>query len=484
MKNYIGAILYSGLLIPSYLFAQYTKNDWGVYFGGAKDEYLEEVAVDSGGNALIVGRTKSTSGVATALAHQTVYGGGPSDAFLAKYDPDGHLLWSTYFGGAGKDNAFAVSVDGGDNITIGGLTNSLTGIATPGSHQSAFGGGGDDGFVAKFDPNGQLLWSTYFGGPSGEWILGIAHDAASNVYVTGFTGSASGIATAGAYQDTFVGKPMDCFWAKLDPNGVVAFSTYFGAVGEDRPHDIQVDPLGNVILAGTTPSKTGMATAGAYQETMAGAVDAFVSKWTGGGQLIWSTYYGGTLADRGRECYTDSEGSIYLTGFTQSSSGIATAGTYQELITPASGGGIPSQEAYLVKFDTNGQRIWGTYFGGTGNEYGRGLRITQDHRVVISGATGSATQIASADAYQPHKGGGSDAYLAVFSTDGAYLGSTYYGGAGAEPYQTASYGPAVAIDAQGNVYLSPTSSSTDLPALNGPAGGYDAVLTKFAAAIP
>lgn len=86
-------------LCQSPLFAQCTQNDWAVYLGGTAYDYVEEVAVDISGNAIITGKTKSTSGVATPGAYQTKYGGGGADAFVSKFDPAGTLLWSTYLGG-------------------------------------------------------------------------------------------------------------------------------------------------------------------------------------------------------------------------------------------------------------------------------------------------------------------------------------------------------------------------------------------------
>src|SRR5580765_6895816 len=80
--------------------AQYSDNLWGVYYGGSSSEYVEEIAVDPFGNAIITGRTSSKSGIVTAGAYQTNYGGGTSDAFVAKFDSTGSLLWSSYFGGS------------------------------------------------------------------------------------------------------------------------------------------------------------------------------------------------------------------------------------------------------------------------------------------------------------------------------------------------------------------------------------------------
>jgi hypothetical protein len=463
------------------LFAQYRYNNWGAYFGGTGYEYVEEVATDAAGNVIITGKTKSKTEITTTGAYQAKYGGGNCDAFVAKFDSAGTLLWSTYFGGTLMDYAYAISVDLNNNIYIGGRTSSTKSIATPNVHQTVFGGSVDDGFIAKFSPEGALLWSTYYGGNSGDWVLTLTNDPAGNLYAAGYTGSTVGIATPDAYQTSYAGY-MDFYLVKFDPDGKRIFSTYFGKSGEDRPHDLQIDDDGNIIMIGTTPSD-GMATSGAYQEACGGRLDVSISKWTSSGQLIWSTYYGGDGDDRGRECSIDDDGNIYVTGFTNSENSISTSGSHQPAIDKSKGSPIHF-DTYLVKFNANGELQWGTYFGGSHHEYGRGIHITPVNTILISGVSSSSSNIASSDGFKPAKTGPNDAYVAEFSVDGYYLGASYYGGSKAEPYEM-GYGPSIDLDAAGNLYLATTSLSSDIPNAHNSIHSvdsidtYDAVLTRF-----
>jgi hypothetical protein len=482
-------LLCLGLMIlfgkTSQVTAQYSHNDWSVYFGGINNEYAEEIATDPSGNIIMTGLAKSNADIATPGAHQTKYGGGASDAFVAKYDIGGNLLWSSYLGGSAAEFAYAVSTDLQGNIYIGGKSTSTNNISTPGSHQPVYGGGGNDGFISKFSPDGVLLWSTYFGGKTGDWVLTLANDAEGNVYASGFTGSTKSIATPGAYQSTYAGN-MDCYLAKFSPDGQLLWSTYFGGTGEDRPHDVHVDREGNVILAGTTPGN-GMTTTGAYQEVSAGKLDAFIAKWSTNGDLLWSTLYGGSDYDRSREFALDDEGNIYMTGFTLSVNGIATPGAYQPQLMPAKAGSTPTFDSYLVKFSPDGELVWGTYLGGSKDEFGRGVCLTPQGNVIVSGVTASTSNIASSDAFQKQKNGVNDAYIASFTQDGSFIGGTYFGGTGSEPYDL-GYGPAVATDAFGNIYLAPSTNSSDIPnAKNSFHPGtsttmYDGVLAHFSAA--
>lgn len=464
-----------------HVFAQCASNDWSTYLGGTKYEYAEEIATDVQGNSVITGKTQSASLVATPGAYQTKLSGG-SDAFVAKYDQAGNLLWSTYFGGPKLDYAYAIAVDLNCNIFIGGRAESSTGMTTPGSLQAVYGGGPNDGFVAKFSPDGDLLWCTYYGGKSGEWILGLATDPTGNIYITGYTGSTTGIATEGA-QQTVHGGEMDCFILKLDADGRRQFCTYFGGEGEDRPHDIQVDQEGNIFHFATTPSDSGMTTPDAFQVKNGGRLDLSVSKWTSTGQLLWATFVGGKGDDRARECFPDDEGNIYLTGFTNSEKSIATDGAYQTTIHPDPNGKLLF-DAFIIKFDGDGHRLWGTYYGGTKKEYGRGLRITDRNTILISGVACSKDYMSTAGAFQTKRKGQSDAYLAEFSATGQLIAATYFGGSESEPYEI-GYGPSIDLDAEGNVYMALTTNSSDIPnAMDTFHIGetdkmYDVVLTRF-----
>lgn len=136
------------------------------------------------------------------------------------------------------------------------------------------------------------------------------------------------------------------------------WATYYGGADQDAGYKISTDASGNVYMTGQTSSATGIATAGAFQNTYGGGVDAYLVKFDGAGNRLWATYYGGSGADFGYGVKTDAAGNIYLTGYTESTSGIATVGAHQTVY-----GG--SNDAFLVKFDSNGNRLWGTYYGGS-----------------------------------------------------------------------------------------------------------------------
>ncbi|HRD40161.1 MAG TPA: SBBP repeat-containing protein, partial [Bacteroidia bacterium] len=110
---------------------------WSTYYGTIVDDHAYGCAVDNSGNVYISGDTQSPANIATSTAHQTVFGGGITDAFLAQFGPTGALQWATYYGGSADDIGQQCSTDNLGNIYLIGNTYSTNDIATIGSHQTS-----------------------------------------------------------------------------------------------------------------------------------------------------------------------------------------------------------------------------------------------------------------------------------------------------------------------------------------------------------
>ncbi len=329
---------------------------WATYFGGSGGDGGNGIAVDGSGNIVITGNTTSTTGIATTGAYQVnlvAY----SDAFIANFSASGALQWATYYGDGGTEYGYGIAVDGSGNIIITGSTASSSGIATSGSHQSSFGGGVTDAFIAKFDASGVLQWATYYGGSGNDNSYGIAVDGSGNIVITGITASTSGITTSGAYQTSYGGN-YDAFIAKFNASGVRQWATYYGGSGDDRDLGIDVDGSGYIIITGRTTSASGIATSGAYKTSISGTWDAFIAKFNTSGARQWATYYGGSGNDEGYGIAVDGSGNFVVTGQTASTTGIATSGAYQTsfgggtwdafVASFTAGGGLPVK---LISFD-------------------------------------------------------------------------------------------------------------------------------------
>ncbi len=454
--------------------------DWSTYYGGSGDDFAYAIALDSIDNIYVAGGTVSPNNIATTGSFDTVFSKAWVDGYIGKFDSTGSkLLWGTYYGGGpGNVDISGLVLDAGDNIYVTGCSQFSPSTVTPGAYKTNYTGGtGYNAMVAKFNSTGTaLLWGTYYGGNGPEISYGIAIDSGHNVYITGYTYSTKGIATAGAY-DTVCGGVADVFVAKFNPTGSkLLWGTYYGGTGYDAAYSIALDSNNNAYITGQTASKTGISTAGSYQPVFGGNIDAFVAKFNStGSKLLSGTYYGGTATDEGSSLILDKNNNIYINGISSSTAGIATAGAYQ--IT--CGGGY---DAFTAKFNNTGTNLlWGTYFGGTGNDEGGGIALDGYSNVWETGLTSSTSNIATPGTYQAAYGGGSfDAYVARFNPNvSSLMAATYYGDTGTDE------GLIMAIDSKINVFIAGTTSSVSHFATPGAyqttygGGGYDAYIARF-----
>ncbi len=390
-------------------------------------------------------------------------------------DPNPTLDWGTYYGGSAADEGYGISCDADGNVFVTGYSVSTTGIATAGSHQEIFAGSGDV-FIVNFNSNGVRQWGTYYGGSGYDCGKGITFDINGNIFVTGGTESSTGIATSGAHQESYAGVDVDAFVVKFNSDGVRQWGTYYGGSEYEYGWGISCDGNGNVFVTGATYSVTGIATIGAHQESYAGGVvDAFVVKFNSDGVRQWGTYYGGSEYDHGYGISCDTVGNIFVTGYTQSTTGIATIGAHQE----TNAGGVYYEDAFIVKFNSNGVRQWGTYYGGSGNEEGHGISCDRNGNVFVTGGTHSTTGIATIGAHQETYTSPGDAFVVKFNSNGVRQWGTYYGG------NEGDQGFGISCDTVGNVFVTGYTYSTNGIATIGAhqetySGGYeDAFVVKF-----
>jgi len=449
---------------------------WGTYYGGTGHDQ-GECAVDKAGNVFLAGGTSSLSNIASAGSYQDTLAGN-SDGFLAKFDAAGQRQWGTYFGSSGVDYANSCCIDKNNNIYLAGYTNSTSGIASPGAHQIIYGGGQDDGFLAKFDQTGSRIWGTYYGGQFIDYGNSVTMDKNGMVFLCGTTHSDTGIATPGSYQQYIIDSAT-AFLVKFDSNGVRQWGTYYGK--NDGGSYCAVDISGNVFVAGETSSQTNIASPGAFQTIYGGVQDAYLAKFTTGGQRVWATYYGGSNQDWGNGCNIDSLGNVCLVGGTWSSDGIASPGCYQ----PINRG---YYDAFIVKFDSLGQRLWGTYYGGTNNEIADFCTFGAGNDIYIVGNTWSFDHISTPDAYQTVFGGGfDDGFLVKFNANGERQWGTYYGGSGRDQFANCIYVKDDTIYAAGETYSPDNIASVGAwqeTFGGGTYGNYDAMLIKFLECCP
>ena len=436
---------------------------WGTYYGGENIEFSSSVFVKDG-YVYWAGTTYSTNNIASSGAYQNAIGSLPNggyDSFFTKLNPDGTRVWGTYYGGELLDDINQIKVSNNDDIYIVGSSLSSANISNPGSHQPQK-GDYTDAFLAKFDTNGIRQWGTYYGNEGDDRAYSLSIDSNEYIYISGATSSKNNIATIGSFQSVLYGghtnnQIYDGFIAKFNSNGVREWGTYYGGDESDIIEDSKLDSNGNLIFLGITNSSNNISTPNTYQEVIA-KTDGFLVKFDTNGNRIWGTYFGGNNYDFFYNLGIDSNDNLYCFGQTDSTLNIATTGVFQEVYKqnhlntdgciikfdpngfriwgsyffPGTYGGSVSKKGdiyftgivengftatpnafiefqnsgnettYLVKFNTNGQREWATYFGGNGYDYTNLTAVDDDFNIYLAGATNSKTKIATPNTYQPN----------------------------------------------------------------------------------
>ncbi|WP_052807314.1 DUF7948 domain-containing protein [Risungbinella massiliensis] len=424
---------------------------YSTLLGGSSDDLAFGIDIDLIGNAYVTGSTLSTNFPFTPGAFDTTYNGN-GDAFVTKLNTLGNaLVYSTFIGGSGVDQALAIAVDNFGQAYITGSTNSTDFPFTVGAVDTSP-NGGFDAFVTKLNIFGNaLVYSTYLGGSGEDVGRGIAVDLFGNAYVTGRTNSTNFPFTPGAFSTTNSGG-TDAFVTKINPSGsALVYSTYLGGVGGDEARAIAVDQFGNAYVAGITAAPFPV-TPGAFDTTPNGGTDGFVSKLNpSGSALVYSTYLGGNANDSIDGIAVDQAGNAYVTGGTNSNDFPVTEFAYDVVFNGFS-------DAFVTKLNPQGTALlYSTYLGGGGTDFGISIAVDAFGHAYVTGTTGSENFPTTPNAFDVTYNGSGDVFIArintnVLSPNDSLVSSSYVGGTG---FDTAT---GIAVNLFGQVFISGATS--------------------------
>lgn len=339
-----------------------TALTYSTYLGGTGDDIANGVALDSSGDAYIVGSTTSTN-FPTVNAIQATPNGVAS-SFVSKLNASGSALtFSTYLGGSENDFASAVALDTLNNVYVTGATQNPNFPVTTGAFQTKCGTDGNcngslaDAFVTVFKTDGSgYIYSTFLGGENTDQGYGIAVDSRGDAYVTGLTVSQQFPILKPAIQSSYGGN-QDAFVTALNPSGnALLYSTYLGGSLNDAGTGIAIDGSNNVYVTGQTGSSDFPVTTNATQPRLAGDDDAFVTEINAAGSAwLFSTYLGGSLNENsalsietgdivaeGAIAVDNAGANIYVTGNTYS--------TDFPTQSPLQANNAGNSDAFVVKY--------------------------------------------------------------------------------------------------------------------------------------
>ncbi|MGO1585154.1 T9SS type A sorting domain-containing protein [Mesonia sp.] len=401
---------------------------WNTFIGGEKQDGIIGVKINSTG-IYIIGYTYSNTNISTPEAfieNFVDYNADPNNIspipFILKLNAEGSKEWGTYFRTTAEDVGETLTdftIDNNGNLYLVGFTQSTENVSTAGAFDESLGEATHKGFIQKFDTNGNRIWGTYHGSSSYldvSTLGNIALDQNGNIVVGGFYlgNTASYFLTSATYDDG-QNLPNDVFLAKFDPDGERIWGLMYGGINLEQSIDVAVDSENNILWFGTTKSEEDIASQGAYQEVLGSSNpvnntdDAFLAKFDEDGNQLWSTYYGGQLIDSYQSqagggysfigfnknlISFDEDDNIYFASLTKSTNQIATPNTFQDELAS-----VGNFDSYVVKFNPAGERLWGTYFGGLGDDKTSGLLYAGNDEFYLYGATSSTEGIATSNAW-------------------------------------------------------------------------------------
>ncbi len=474
------------LLLSTVLHAQTDQTlEWASYFGGSNPwdpmaaTMPTQIKEAPDGGFYACGWTDAQQGIVVPPAHQV--GMFSFTGFFMKIGADKNIEYASYFGGEDQDSVNDLAVLSDGSFVIVGSTRSFQEIATAGSFMETK-PTGDSGFIARFNANGQIIWSTYLGGDAPELSIGttitsVIADENDNIICVGITNSENLPVTDNAHQTT-IGGAEDGFVARFDSDGNPDYISYIGGEGNDRLFSVALIPNGDILLGGTTNSESQIATPNGYQTELGGQRDAFMMRMSFPDGMIWGTYYGGDEDDYiVRSPVFDGDNHFYALIGTRTQ-GLETMGLpYDEignielrLVTRFNLNGEPQWSRYLnydawdgvsglqycgetlvafgmarlghssiamgVPFQpavngvgqnpdmflqgiaSDGQLLWGTYYGGLSVDAPYRVQCLEKNRILLAGSTSSTSIEITPDAFQPTKSGWINALFAIFEIDG------------------------------------------------------------------
>ncbi|MCX4245304.1 nucleotide-binding protein [Paraliomyxa miuraensis] len=344
---------------------------WTRIFGDSSNQYAGDVIVDGDGSIILIGRA---FGIID-------FGGAPLDArgtddvFIAKLGANGNHIWSSMVGGIDPDRSERVAVDPSGNVYV---TGTFTGDATFGGTQFASLGLRDMFLVKLAANNGTIEWAQRVGGAGDDYGWGVAADD-TGVYFTGYFGETVSVDGTQLSAD----DEADVMLGKFDPDGVVLWALSAGGVGHDQGYDLALAPGGEIVVTGafTTSLDFGGVSSAL---TSAGLRDIFLARFSPDGTALWANAYGDDRDQFENDFEVNTwpslaigdDGTIHLAG---SLAGAAYFGGPGDMISAG------KVDAYLVRFDADGNWLSAQRWGGAGTESAVGVDADSTGASLIAG---------------------------------------------------------------------------------------------------
>ena len=328
-------------------------------FGGTKNESAETVIKTSDGGYAVVGYTQSMDGDVTDKSDESY------DAWLLKFDSDNNLLWNKTYGGSNDEKANDIIQTNDGGFVVIGYTFSNDGDVSNNAGQQDF-------WVFKTDAQGNIQWEKTFGYAGLDYGLSIIQTNDNGYFLTGVL-DVTGSGGEGNTRNSQTLHAGGDYWAlKLDTNGNLQWSKYFGGFNSDTPYDaIQTDDNGFIIIGSSDSYDFDIS-------NNIGSYDFWVVKVNRDGILEWENNYGGSQIDEAHKIIKTDDGNFLIVGDTRS----------EDIDISNS---LGAADVWAIKISPNGQLLEETSYGGESFDVGRSVISDIENGYIICGSSRSGT---------------------------------------------------------------------------------------------
>ena len=346
---------------------------WAKQIGGSNDDIAYSIAADSSGNVLVAGFFEGNIDVdGDGNNDFTSYGN--YDGYAAKFDSNGTLVWARQIGADNSDYARGITADSSGNVLVVGYFEGDIDIDRDGNndltaHRYR------DGYVVKFDHNGNFVWAKPLGGRGADFAYSITTDSSGNVLVAGEFQRSMDIDSDGNNDLNSYGV-RDGYAAKLDYNGNLLWAKQVGGSNRDRAHSISTDSSNNVLVGGDFEGNIDIDGDGISDLTSYGSYDGYAAKFDNNGNLVWAKQIGGSSHDRIHSITNDSEGNVLVAGDFEGNIDIDGDGNND--LTASD-----NRDGFAAKLDSNGDLVWVKQIGSRSGDFARSITTDSSGNVLV-----------------------------------------------------------------------------------------------------
>jgi hypothetical protein len=424
--------------------------EWASNIDAASTNSGYDLVTDAAGNVYLSGQFSGTTDFDPSAAVYNLTSVGIFDAFVAKYDANGSFIWAKQMGGAEDEGAISrgVDVDEAGNVYIFG---DFKGTADfdPNAGVANLTALNNNLFICKLSTDGDYVWAKVFEGVNASFGLDIKVDGAGNVYTTGqFQGITDFDPGVAVYDLAAING--DVFLSKLDNNGNFVWAIKYTSNGSDSGNGLYIDDADDIYLTGSFKNTIDFDPgAGESNLTSSGESDVFVCKLDSDAGFIWATSFGGMLDDFGNAITVDASHNVYITGNFEGTSDFDPSGAVDNVTA------VGAYDAYVSKFDADGDYHWSRQFGGSTFDFGMSIATDLIGNVYVGGIYQSTIDFNAGAGTENYTSVGlRDMFIEKLDEVGNFISVKVFGGTTDDNLQT------IQVDEDDNIYVTGSFNGT------------------------